>query len=75
VNSTVHSATGAAVASRGAVGSLNAAGQLTSNSRGLFSLDGLSLSSETANNPRGSVITSAGKGRFSKRRVTHMCGL
>jgi hypothetical protein len=54
VNSTVNSATGA-------VGGLNAAGQLTSNSRGVFGLDGLSLSSETANNARGSVITSAGK--------------
>lgn len=61
VNSTVNSATGAAGASRGAVGGLNAAGQLTSNSRGVFGLDGLSLSSESANNARGSVITSAGK--------------
>jgi len=61
VNSTVNSATGPARASRGAVGGLNAAGQLTSNSRGVFGLNGLSLSSETANNARGSVITSAGK--------------
>jgi len=61
VNSTVNSATGPAGASRGAVGGLNAAGQLTSNSRGVFGLNGLSLSSETANNARGSVITSAGK--------------
>jgi hypothetical protein len=61
VNSAVNSATGPAGASRGAVGGLNAAGQLTSNSRGVFGLNGLSLSSETANNARGSVITSAGK--------------
>ena len=61
VNSTVNSATGPAGASRGAVGGLNAAGQLTSNSRGVFGLNGLSLSSETANNARGSVMTSAGK--------------
>lgn len=61
VNSTVNSAKGAAGVSRGAVGGLNAAGQLTSNSRGVLGLNGLSLSSETANNAQGSVITSVGK--------------
>ena len=53
--------TGVAGASRGAVGGLNAAGQLTSNSRGVFSLNGLSLNSAVANSTQGSLITSAGK--------------
>jgi hypothetical protein len=56
---TTTNATGAA--SSGAVGGLNAAGQLTSNSRGVFGLNGLNLSSATANGTQGSVITSAGK--------------
>jgi hypothetical protein len=68
VNSTVHSATGAGGASRGAVGDLNAASQITSNSRGVFGLDDLSLSSETANHARGSVITPAGQERASGER-------
>jgi len=60
-NSSINSATGVAGASRGAVGGLNAAGQLTSNSRGVFSLNGLSLNSAVANSTQGSLITSAGK--------------
>ena len=48
-------------ASRGAVGGLNAAGQLTSNSQGVFGLNGLNLSAAASNSTEGSVITSAGK--------------
>lgn len=56
---TTTNATGAA--SSGAVGGLNATGQLMSNSRGVFGLNGLNLSSATANGTHGPVITSAGK--------------
>jgi hypothetical protein len=48
-------------ASQGAVGGLNAAGQLTSNSRGVFGLNGLSLNSSASNDTQGSLITSTGK--------------
>jgi hypothetical protein len=40
---------------------LNTAGQLTSNSRGVFGLNGLNLSSAASNGTQGSIITSAGK--------------
>lgn len=61
VDSTLSSATGVAVASQGAVGGLNAAGQLTSNSRGVFGMNGLNLTSVAASDAQGSVITSPGK--------------
>jgi hypothetical protein len=61
VNSGVNSTTGVAVASQGAVGGLTTAGQLTSNSRGVFSMEGLNLNSVATNNTQSSVITSAGK--------------
>ena len=48
-------------ASKGAVGGLNAAGQLTSNSQGVFGLNGLNLNAAASNATHGSVITSAGK--------------
>ncbi len=61
----VNSAAGAggsiAGASKGAVGGLNAAGQLTSNSQGVFGLNGLNLSTAASNATQGSVITSVGK--------------
>ena len=57
VNSTVN----AAGAARGAVGGLNAAGQLTSNSQGVFGLEGLNLSTAAANSTQGSLITSTSK--------------
>jgi len=64
-SSTVDSAAGAggsvADASRGAVGGLNAAGQLTSNSQGVFGLNGLNLSAAASQATEGSLITSAGK--------------
>jgi hypothetical protein len=43
------------------VGGLNAAGQLTSNSQGVFGLNGLNLNAAASNATQGSVITSAGK--------------
>src|SRR3981189_2266253 len=61
----VNSAAGAggsiAGTSKGAVGRLNAAGQLTSNSQGVFGLNGLNLNAAASNATQGSVITSAGK--------------
>ena len=57
VNSTVN----AAGTARVAVGGLNAAGQLTSNSQGVFGLDGLNLSSAASNSTQGSLITSTSK--------------
>jgi len=61
LHSTANSTTGVASASRGAVGGLSAAGQLTSNSRGVFNMNGLNLNAVAANGTQGSVITSAGK--------------
>jgi hypothetical protein len=57
VNSTV-SAAGAA---HGAVGGLNSAGQLTSNSQGVFGLEGLNLNGAASNSTQGSLITSTSK--------------
>jgi hypothetical protein len=57
VNSTVNTA-GAA---RGAVGGLNAAGQLTSTSQGVFGLEGLNLNTAASNSTQGSLITSTSK--------------
>jgi len=57
VNSTVN----AAGAARGAVGGLNAAGQLTSNSQGVFGLEGLNLNGAASNSTQGSLITSTSK--------------
>jgi len=61
VNSTADTAGNIAGASHGAVGGLNAAGQLTSNSQGVFGLNGLNLSAAVSNATQGTVITSAGK--------------
>ncbi len=62
VNSTAGGATNAAGrAGAGAGTGLNAGGQLTSTSRGVFGLSGLSLNGNTGNSAEGSVITSAGK--------------
>jgi hypothetical protein len=61
VNSTANAAGSVAGASKGAIGGLNAAGQLTSNSQGVFGLNGLNLNSAASNATEGSVITSAGK--------------
>jgi hypothetical protein len=61
VNSTASAAGSVAGASRGAVGGLNSAGQLTSNSQGVFGLNGLNLNAAASNATQGTVITSAGK--------------
>jgi hypothetical protein len=61
VNSTTNAAGSVAGASKGAIGGLNAAGQLTSNSQGVFGLTGLNLNAAASNATEGSVITSAGK--------------
>src|SRR5207302_4194426 len=61
VNSAAHAGGSIAGASRGAVGGLNAAGQLTSNSQGVFGLNGLKLNEAASTSTQGSVITFAGK--------------
>jgi len=66
VNSTVNGTANAAGratagAAAGASGGLNAAGQLTSTSRGVFGLNGLNLDAGAAHLTQGSLITSAGK--------------
>jgi len=61
VNSTANVAGTATGATRGAVGGLNAAGELTSNSQGVFGLEGLNLNSATASNTQGSLITASSK--------------
>jgi hypothetical protein len=57
VNSTVN----AAGAAHGAVGGLNSAGHLTSNSQGVFGLEGLNLNGAASNSTQGSLITSTSK--------------
>jgi hypothetical protein len=61
VSSTANAAGNVAGATKGAVGGLNAAGQLTSNSQGVFGLNGLNLNAAASNATQGTVITSAGK--------------
>ena len=62
VNSTVNGAAGAtAGTTAGMTGGLNASGQLSSTSRGVFGLNGLTLSAAAANSTEGSVVSSAGK--------------
>jgi hypothetical protein len=61
LDSTAHLATNTVAGSKGAVGGLNARGQLTSSSQGVFGLEGVNLSSATAGAAQGSLITSTGK--------------
>src|SRR5947207_1685180 len=61
VNSAANAGGSIAGASKGAVGGLNAAGQLTSNSQGVFGLNGLNLHAAASNATQGSVVTSSGK--------------
>jgi hypothetical protein len=61
LNSTAHSATNTVAGSKGAVGGLNAAGQLTSSSQGVFGMQGVNLNSATTGAAQGSLITSTGK--------------
>jgi hypothetical protein len=55
LNSAANAGGSIAGASKGAVGGLNAAGQLTSNSQGVFGLNGLSLNAAGSNATQGSV--------------------
>jgi len=57
----VNSTTNVAGATNGAVGGLNTAGRLSSNSQGVFGLNGLNLNSATSSATQGSVITSSTK--------------
>lgn len=57
----VGSTVNAAGATRGSLAGLNAVGQLTSNSQGVFGLNGLNLSSAASSNTQGSLITSTSK--------------
>jgi len=61
VNTAANAGGSVAGASKGAIGGLNAAGQLTSNSQGVFGLNGLNLNAAASNATQGSVITTAGK--------------
>lgn len=61
VNSTANAAGNVRGASKGAVGGLNAAGQLSSNSQGVFGLNGLDLNAAASSATEGTMITSAGK--------------
>ena len=61
VDSTLNSASGVAAASSQTVGGLNASGQLASDSRGVFNLNGLSLNSGLSSENQASVVTSSGK--------------
>lgn len=61
LNSAASAGGSIAGASKGAVGGLNAAGQLSSNSQGVFGLNGLNLNAAGSNATQDSVITSAGK--------------
>ena len=60
-NGAVNSTVNAAGAARGAVGGLNTAGQLTSNSQGVFGLEGLHLNAAASNSTQGSLITSTSR--------------
>jgi hypothetical protein len=61
LNSTANSATNVAAAGQGATGGLNSTGQLMSNSRGVFGMQGVNLNSATSGGAQGSLITCAGK--------------
>lgn len=61
VNAAERTTVGATGAANGAAGGLNAAGQLTSNSQGVFGLNGLNLAAAGSNGTQGSLITSSGK--------------
>jgi hypothetical protein len=58
VGGTVGTTAGAAGSATGNVGGLNAAGQLSSSSAGVFGLQGLSLTSAVSNATQASVVTS-----------------
>jgi hypothetical protein len=57
----VNSTANATSTTKGAVGGLNTAGQLSSNSQGVFGLNGLNLNSAATSTTQGSLITSSSK--------------
>jgi hypothetical protein len=61
VNATANAAGSATGISSGAIGGLDANGQLTSNSKGVFGLEGLTLNSASTSATGGSVITSSSR--------------
>jgi hypothetical protein len=61
VSSTAGGTVNTAVRSSGAVGGLTSSGRLTSNSSGVFGLEGLSIDSAASSSARGSMIVSATK--------------
>lgn len=61
VGGTASAATSATGSVTGQVGGLDAAGHLTSDSSGVFGLQGMSLASNLSNATQGSVVTSTGK--------------
>jgi hypothetical protein len=61
VSTAARTTVGASGAASGAVGGLNSAGQLTSNSQGVFGMNGLNLNAAETGSAQGSLITSAGK--------------
>lgn len=61
LDAAAHSTVNTTGAAGGAVGGLNSAGHLTSNSRGVFGLNGLNLTAGGSNGTQGSLITSTGK--------------
>ena len=61
LHSTVHSTTSTAAGERGAAGGLNAGGKLSADSRGVFGLHGIGLTSATTGSAMAAIITSTGK--------------
>jgi hypothetical protein len=61
VSTAARTTVGTSGAASGAVGGLNSAGQLTSNSQGVFGMNGLNLNAAEAGSAQGALITSAGK--------------
>ena len=61
VSTAARTTVGTSGAASGAVGGLNSAGQLTSNSQGVFGMNGLNLSAAETGSAQGSLLTSAGK--------------
>jgi hypothetical protein len=61
VSTAARTTMGASGAASGAAGGLNSAGQLASNSRGVFGMNGLNLKAAETGSAQGSLITSAGK--------------
>lgn len=61
VDAVSRTTSGVSTGANGAGGALNSAGQFTSNSRGVFGLNGVNLNATGAGSTQGSLITSTGK--------------